>query len=187
MKKNGSGKPFRKKTNPKNRNTSKNQKEIANVNNKPLARKLIFVQTPFSHSTLKLEQKNFKPQNHSLFRVISLFLHFLFQRDQNHYSNLTSKIMKMSEQISKTSPQYNSNSLNCKKTLPRVKNECWVIHATQLKLHKHSRFDDIWSNLLCGDCDDICLLVTKSCWRNKKHSRTSADLQFKEFSLTKQK
>ena len=47
-------------------------------------------------------------------------LHFLFQRDQNHYSNLISKIMKMCEQIKKkTAPQYNSNSLNCKKTQRR--------------------------------------------------------------------
>ena len=115
MNKNGSGKPFRKKLIQKIETPVKIKKKLPNVNKKPLARKLIFVQTPFSHSTLKLEQKNFKPQNHSVFRVISLFLHFLFQRDQNHYSNLTSKIMKMSEQISKTSPQYNSNSLNCKK------------------------------------------------------------------------
>ena len=39
---------------------------------KPLARKRIFVQTPFSHSTLNLEQ-NFTPQNHSLFRSTSCF------------------------------------------------------------------------------------------------------------------
>ena len=44
-------------------------------------------------------------------------LHFLFRRDQNHYSSLTSKIMKMCEQIfkKKTAPQYNSTALNCKK------------------------------------------------------------------------
>ena len=43
-------------------------------------------------------------------------LHFLFRRDQNHYSNLTPKFMKMCEQIfkKKTAPQYNSISLNCK-------------------------------------------------------------------------
>ena len=35
---------------------------------KPPARRRIFVQTPFSHSTLNLEQKNFTPQNYSLFR-----------------------------------------------------------------------------------------------------------------------
>ena len=41
--------------------------------NKKLARKRIFGQTPFSHSTLNLEQKHFTPQNHSLFRSTSCF------------------------------------------------------------------------------------------------------------------
>ena len=35
-------------------------------------------------------------------------LHFLFRRDQNHYSNLTSKIMKMCEQILKKSQRPNT-------------------------------------------------------------------------------
>ena len=49
-------------------------------------------------------------------KPLAFSLHFLFRRDQNHYSNLTSKIMKMCEQIlkKKTASQYNSNSLNCK-------------------------------------------------------------------------
>ena len=64
------------------------------VNKKPLARQGIFVQTPFSYSTLKLEQKNSRRKN-------SFSLHFLFRHDQNHYSNLTLKIMKMCEQILK--------------------------------------------------------------------------------------
>ena len=55
-----------------------------------------FVQTPFSHSTLKLEQKNFHAA-----KPLAFSLHFLFLRDQNHYSNLTSKIIKMCEQIFK--------------------------------------------------------------------------------------
>ena len=78
---------------------------------KPLARKRIFVQTPFSHSTLNLERKKIHAA-----KPLAFSLHFLFRRDQNHYSNLTSKIMKMCEQIlkKKTAPQYNSNSLNCK-------------------------------------------------------------------------
>ena len=38
--------------------TSKNQSEIAACEQKQLPRNRIFVQTPFSHSTLKLEQKN---------------------------------------------------------------------------------------------------------------------------------
>ena len=70
---NGLEKPLRKKSDPKNRKNSKNQSEIAACEQKRLARKRIFVQTPFSHSTLNLEQKNFTPQNHSLFRSTSYF------------------------------------------------------------------------------------------------------------------
>ena len=51
-------KPFRKK-NPikKSKKKGKNQSEIAACEQKLQARKRIFVQTPFSHSTLKLERK----------------------------------------------------------------------------------------------------------------------------------
>ena len=91
--------------------TVKIRVKLPHVNKKPLPRNRIFVQTPFSHSTLKLERKK------SRCKTTRFSLHFLFRRDQNHYSNLTSKIMKMCEQIlkKKTAPQYNSNSLNCKK------------------------------------------------------------------------
>ena len=48
-----------KKPEPKNRkNTVKIKVKLPHVNKKTLARKRIFVQTPFSHSILKLEQKN---------------------------------------------------------------------------------------------------------------------------------
>ena len=46
------GKPFRKKLSEK---TVKIKVKLPHVNKKPLARKRIFVQTPFSHSTLKIE------------------------------------------------------------------------------------------------------------------------------------
>ena len=52
---------------------TENQSEIAACEKKPVARKQIFVQTPLSHSTLKLERKKFRPQNHSLFRSTSCF------------------------------------------------------------------------------------------------------------------
>ena len=83
---------------------------------KPLARKRIFVQTPFSHSTSNLSKKKIHAA-----KPLAFSLHFLFRRDQNHYSNLTPKIMKICEQILKkeTAPQYNSNSLNIKKTAPQ--------------------------------------------------------------------
>ena len=48
--------------------------KLRHVNTKPLARKRIFVQTPFSHSTSKLEQTIFTPQNHTLFRSTSCFV-----------------------------------------------------------------------------------------------------------------
>ena len=48
--------------------------------------------------------------------TLAFSLDFLFRRDQNHYSNLKTKIVKMCEQIlKKTAPQYDSNSLNYKK------------------------------------------------------------------------
>ena len=81
--------------------------KLPHVNKNPLARKQIFVQTPFSHSTLKLKS-NFTPQNHSLFRSISCFgvtkinTPIWFQKSWK------------CEQIFKKAPQYNSNSLICK-------------------------------------------------------------------------
>ena len=58
--------------------------KLPRVNKKSQARKRIFVKTPFSHSTLNLERKI----------SLAFSLHFLFRRDQNHYSTLTSRIMK---------------------------------------------------------------------------------------------
>ena len=49
------------------------KKFLKNVGKKPLERKLIFVQTPLSHSTSKLEQKNFTQQSHLLFCSTSCF------------------------------------------------------------------------------------------------------------------
>ena len=91
---NGLGKPFRKKSDSKNRKTVKIRVKLPHVNKKPLPRNRIFVQTQFSHSTLKLEQKKFHAA-----KPLAFSLHKLFRRDQNYYSNLTSKIMKMCEQI----------------------------------------------------------------------------------------
>ena len=59
---------------------------------KLLARKLIFVQTPFSHY---FKNRVTKVQNHQLFRSISC----LFRHYKNHYSNLPSKVIKMCDQI----------------------------------------------------------------------------------------
>ena len=61
---NGLGKPFRKNLIQKIEN-SKNQSEIAASEQKTNSEKAN-VCSLFSHSTLKLEQKNFTPENHSL-------------------------------------------------------------------------------------------------------------------------
>ena len=55
---------------------SKYHREIAACEKKPLSRKRIFVQTPFSHSILKLELKNIHAAE-----PLALSLHFLFRRD----------------------------------------------------------------------------------------------------------
>ena len=75
--------------------TVKIEVKLPHVNKKPLARKRIFVQTPLSHY-FKIRAKKFHAA-----KPLAFSLHFLFRRDQNHYSNLTSKIMKMCEQILK--------------------------------------------------------------------------------------
>ena len=62
-----------KKSDPKNRKTVKIKVKLPHVNKKPQAINRTFVHTPFYHSTLKLEQKIFKPQNHSLFRSTYCF------------------------------------------------------------------------------------------------------------------
>ena len=76
--------------------TVKIRVNLPHVNKKPLPRNRNFVQTPISHSTLKLDRKKIHAA-----KPLAFSLHFLFRRDQNHYSNLTSKNMKMCEQILK--------------------------------------------------------------------------------------
>ena len=93
---------------------SKNQSEIAACEQKITTDKANFCSNTIFSLYFKIRAKNFHAA-----KPLAFSLHFLFRRDQNHYSNLTSKIMKICEQIlkTKTAPQYNSNSLNCKKTV----------------------------------------------------------------------
>ena len=65
--------------------------------NKKTARKRIFVQIPFSHSTLKFKQKIFTTQKHSLFRsisgcgVIKSLLQFDFKNHENVWADLKNR------------------------------------------------------------------------------------------------
>ena len=109
---NGLGKPFRKKSDLKNRKkTVKIKVKFPHVNKKTTSEKANFCSNTVFSLYFKIRAKKFHAA-----KPLAFSIHFLFRRDQNHYSNLTSKIMKMCEQIfkKKTAPQYNSNSLNCK-------------------------------------------------------------------------
>ena len=107
---NGLQKPFRKKSDSKNRKNRKHQSEIAACEQKTATEKPNFC----SNTVFSLYFKIRAEKIHTA-KPLAFSLHFLFRRDQNHYSNSTSKIMKMCEQIfkKKTAPQYNSSSLNC--------------------------------------------------------------------------
>ena len=113
---NGLRKPFRKNPIQKIEKNSKNRSEIAACEQKTTSEKANFCSTAVFSLNFKIRAKT-----NQAAKALAFSLHFLFRRDQNHHSNLTSKIMKMCEQIlkKKTAPQYNSNSLNCKKTKRR--------------------------------------------------------------------
>ena len=93
---NGLEKSFRKKSYPKNRKTSKNQSEIAACEQKMTTDKANFCSNTIFSLYFEIRAKKIHAA-----KPLAFSLHFLFRRDQNHYSNLTSKIMKMCEQILK--------------------------------------------------------------------------------------
>ena len=87
-----------------------NQSEIAACEEKTTSEKANFCSNTVFSLYFKFRAKKFHAA-----KALTFSLYFLFRRDQNHHSNLTSKIMKMCVQIlKKTPPQYNSNSLNFK-------------------------------------------------------------------------
>ena len=87
--KNGLGKPFRKKYDPKNRKNSKNQSEIAACEQKTTSEKANFCSYTFCSLYFRIGAKKFHAAKPLVFS-----LHFLFRRDQNHYFNLTWKSWK---------------------------------------------------------------------------------------------
>ena len=105
---NGLRKPFTKKSDPKNRKKSENQSEIAAGEQKTTSEKasgFLFKHRFCSNTVLSLYFKFGAKKFHAA-KPLAFSLHFLFRRDQNHYFNLTSKIMRMCEQIlKKTAPQ----------------------------------------------------------------------------------
>ena len=93
---NGLRKPFRKKTDPKNRKKCKNQSEIAACVQKTTSEK-----ANFCSNTVFSLYFTFRAKKFHAAKPLDFSLHFLFRRDQNHNSNLTSIITKVCEQILK--------------------------------------------------------------------------------------
>ena len=94
---NGLGKPYRTKSDPKNRKTvKKNQSEIAACEQRTTSEKANFS----SKTVFSINFKNRLKKFHAA-KLLAFLIHFLFRRDQNHNSNSTSKIMKMCQQILK--------------------------------------------------------------------------------------
>ena len=90
---NGLEKPFTKKSNPKNRKNSKNQRALTACEQKTTTDKANFCSNTVFSLSFKIRAKKISYRKTNRFS-----LHFLFRRDQNHYSNLTSKIVKTCEQ-----------------------------------------------------------------------------------------
>ena len=99
---NGLGKPFRKKSDPKNWKNSQNQSEIAACEQKTTSEKANFCSNTVFSLYFKFRAKTFHAA-----KPLAFSLH-LFRRDRNHYSNLTSEIMKMCEQILKKRQRLNT-------------------------------------------------------------------------------
>ena len=93
---NGFEKPFRKNPIQKIEKTVKINVKLPHVNKKTTNDKANFCSNTVFSLYLKIRAKKFHAA-----KPLAFSLHFLFRRDQNHYSNLTSKIMKMCEQILK--------------------------------------------------------------------------------------
>ena len=84
---------------------SKNQSEIAAREQKTTSEKANFCSNSVFSLYFKIRAKSYHAA-----KPLSFSLHFLFRREQNHYSNLTSKIKKMCEQILKKHSRKNSGS-----------------------------------------------------------------------------
>ena len=70
--------------------TEKTKVKLPHVNKKTASEQANFCSNSVFSLYFKLRAKNFHAA-----KSLAFSLHFLFRRDQNHYSNLTSKTMKI--------------------------------------------------------------------------------------------
>ena len=129
---NGLGKPFRKKSDPENRKNSKNQSEIAACEQKTTSEKANFC----SNTVFSLSFK-FRAKKLHATKLCAFSLHFLFRRNQNHYSNLTSKIMKMCEQILKK--RQRPNTIQILRIVKKTKRRPIIVPAIAVRINQSSQ------------------------------------------------
>ena len=127
---NGLEKPFRKKSDLKNwKKNGKNQSEIAACEQKTASEKANFCSNTVFSLYFKFGAKKFHAA-----KPLAFSLHFLFRRDQNHYSNLASKIMKMCEQILK------------KRQRPNTIQILWIVKNIAGQLLTYNSKNFYWQN-----------------------------------------
>ena len=88
---------------------TENQSEIAACEQNTTSEKAKFCSNTLFSLYFKFRSKKFHAA-----KPLAFSLHFLFRRDQNHYSNLTSEIMKMCEQILKKKHSRKNSGNNSK-------------------------------------------------------------------------
>ena len=86
--------------------TVKIKVKLPHVNKKTTTDKANFCSNTVFSLYSKIRAKKFHAA-----KPLAFSLHFLFRRDQNHYSNLTSKIMKMCEQTLKKKKRQRPNTI----------------------------------------------------------------------------
>ena len=159
---NGLGKAFRKKSDPKNRKYSKKQSKIAACEQKTTSEKANYCSNTVFSLYFKFRAKKFHAA-----KPLAFSLHFLFQRDENHYSNLTSKIMKMCEQILK------------KRQRPNTLQIFWIVKKNQEKANNSPSYRCAAIKKIQTRCQNAACEQKTTSEKEKFGSNTVFSLYFK--------
>ena len=114
------------------RKNSKNQSEIAAREQKTTSEKVNFCSNTVFSLYFKFRAKKFHAAKPLAFSLL-----FLFRRDQNHYSNLTLKIMKMCEQIFKK--RQRPNKIQILRIVKKTKRRPIIAPAIAVRINQSSQ------------------------------------------------
>ena len=121
---------------------SKRQSQIAACEQKNTAEKPNFCSNTVFSLYFKIRAKKIHAA-----KPLAFSLHFLFRRDQNHHSDLTSKIMKMCEQKKRQRPN-TIQILSIVKNQEHRKIATLSLQLRSYKNHLEKLFEDIFFYLL---------------------------------------